>query len=128
MQACRLLADYTHVSYRGSAAQWRTLLAERELYPQLLRGVKVGKDLGITVPLSGLEATLPASVLPLQEQSSLTVHMRYAASGNGMQAEIGGLTLSVDPDDDDSSWLGVRSQRNLPDGAGTELARPLARA
>jgi serine protease Do len=117
-----LLADYTHVSYEGNPAQWQTLLANKELCPPFLRGIKVGAGIATSVPLPGLDITVPVSVLALQQESELVVHMHYAAAGKTLRAQPGGVTLSANSDDDDASWVGIWGQPRPAEGAGKELA------
>jgi len=116
----QLLADYAHVRYRGSPAQWQELLAENKLCPEFLRGITFGKDSATIVPLHGLSVNVPAGLLPLNEQSILNVYLRYRGEGASLRAEPDGLTLEVSAGSD-TSWIGIWAQPRAAEGAGTEL-------
>lgn len=115
----KLMADHLHVSYQGSPPQWRALLADRELCPPMLRGMELGKEKDFSVRLRDLDATVPAALLRLEDDSTVTVYPGYRSEGRQLRADAAGVTLSKR--DDDSSWIGIWAQSRPGSGAGTEL-------
>jgi hypothetical protein len=120
MVGLRLLADYAHVIYRGSPAQWNNLLADAELCPAFLRGVKFAEGGTTTVALHDLDLSVPASVMKIGTSSRLTVLTRYAGQGGALRAELGGITIETVPEDN-ASWLGIWAQPHPAEDAGREL-------
>lgn len=116
----QLLADHVHASYRGSTGQWRTLLAERELCPLFLRDIQYSRDAPLFVPLRGMDVRLPASLMPLAEDSRLLVLPDYIADGNQLRIALGGITLESSSEED-TSWIGVWGQPRPAASAGKEL-------
>jgi serine protease Do len=117
----KLVADHLHVSYQGSAGQWRSFLAERELCPPMLRGMELGKDKDFSLRLRDLDATVPAALLKLDDESIVTVYPGYRSDGRQLRADAAGVTLTGR--DDDSSWVGIWAQSKPGSGAGTELEK-----
>ncbi len=115
-----LLADYTNAAYRGSPAQWKALLAERELCPPFLDGIRFTMGMPISVPLRGLDVAIPATLLPITNESRLDVFPIYAADGTTLRVGLGGVTLEAKPEKD-SAWVGVWSQPHPVEDAGKEL-------
>jgi hypothetical protein len=116
----KLLADYTHVAYRGTPSQWQALLAERELCPPFLRGIQFGKAAAIVVPLRGLDATVPASLLSIGDESRLFVYPTYVRGDKDLRVALGGATVESLPGKA-NSWIGIWSQPHPAADAGKEL-------
>jgi hypothetical protein len=121
LASLKLLADYTHVAYRGTPSQWQALLAERELCPPFLRGIQFGKAEATIVPLRGLDANLPASLIPIGEESKLYVYPAYLRDGKGLRVVLGGATVEVLPGDA-TTWVGIWGQPHPAEEAGKELS------
>jgi serine protease Do len=115
-----LLADYTHVQYRGSPAQWQTLTAETKLCPPFLRDVQFRSGAPVRAQLRNMDALVPASLLPIDAESLLSVFVRYTPAAQGIRADPDGITIEVRPDGD-SSWVGIWAQPHPAVAAGKEL-------
>lgn len=122
ISSLRLLADYAHVTYEGSARQWKDFVADSRLCPPFLRGVRFDQDTGTQMALVGMEVTIPPTVLPLDEQSQLTLYTGYQAGKGRLVARLAGLTIQQDRGDD-ASWIGVWAQSRPADEAGSELQK-----
>jgi serine protease Do len=116
----KLLADYTHVGYRGSPAQWQALLADRELCPPFLRGIRFGKGLATSLPLHGLDATVPTSLLSIGDESRLLVFPAYMRGEKELRVVLGGASIESLPGKT-NSWIGIWSQAQPAEDAGKEL-------
>jgi serine protease Do len=114
-----LLSDYLHISYQGGLSQWRTLLAERELCPPMLRNIQLVNGKDYTLRLRDLDLKLPTSLLALDDESSLTLYSGYRSDGRQLHSDLAGLTLEVRPED--ASWIGIWAQPRPASGAGSKL-------
>jgi serine protease Do len=117
----RLLADYLHVYYRGSIKQWRTLLAERDLSPQLLRGASIRNDerQGFGLRLPNASVNIPRDVVSFNDESPLMLFLGYRSDGKNLAAELRGFTAFEKKKD--SSSVGVWGQPKPADSAGSRL-------
>jgi hypothetical protein len=118
----KLLADYVHVSYEGSVAQWRAFVALKDLCPPFLRDLRFGGDIGAQLSLTGLDVQIPPSLLELDEQSQLTVFMGYGARRGDLVARPAGITIE-ERRHEDRSWLGVWAQPRPAASADPELQK-----
>lgn len=115
----QLVADYTHVRYQGSLAQWRTFLAERDLCPPMFRNLQIDKGKDYSLRLRNLAVKLPATLLPVDDESTLRLFPAYRAEGQQLRMDLAGMSLSVRPDD--ASWIGIFAQPRPAAGAGRKL-------
>jgi hypothetical protein len=118
----RLMADYIHVAYDGNAAQWRTFQALEELCPPFLRELRFAPATGVAVSLPDLEVQVPATLLPLKAESTLTVFTGYSARNDRLIARPTGITLKTAPEDEES-WIGIWAQPRPAADAGSELQK-----
>jgi serine protease Do len=117
----KLMADHMHARYEGTVTQWRTFLAERELCPPMLRSMVVGKGKDFAMSLRNLDVKIPATLLALDEDSTITVLPGYRADGKQLRADPAGVTLSVRSEE--ASWIGIWGQSKPGGGAGSELEK-----
>lgn len=115
----QLMADYMHIRYQGSLAQWRTFLAERDLCPPMLRNLQIDKGKDYSLRLRNLAVKLPATLLPVDDESRLALFPAYLADGQQMRTDMAGLSISVRPDD--ASWIGIFAQPRPAAGSGKKL-------
>jgi hypothetical protein len=118
----KLLADYLHLAYEGNTSQWQAFVADKELCPPALRAVRFATDTGAALRLTGLDVRIPPTVLPLKPESTLAVYSGYWQQGQQLAAKPAGVTVTLVPDDDESSWLGVWAQ-SVPAAAASEALR-----
>ncbi len=123
ISSLRLMADYMHVAYRGNARQWKAFQADERLCPPFLRTLRFDAAEGVRLRIAGLDIDIPAVVLPLASQSRLSVFTGYGAQGERLVARLAGITVSQEPDEEDSSWMGIWAQPRPGDAAGRELQK-----
>lgn len=116
----RLMADYMHVSYFGSPEQWTAFLANRELCPPMLRGLRFSTAGDTEAALAGLDVRIPAKVLSPDSDSGLSVYLGYFVRGGKLVAQPAGITIEKDPGNP-TTWVGVWAQPKPAADAGAEL-------
>lgn len=119
----KLMGDFVHAAYDGTASQWQAFVAQKDLCPPFLRAMQFGADSGVALRLPGLEMRIPASVLPLTAASTLSVFTGYADEKGRLVAVPAGITVTAAPDEDDGSWFGVWAQPRPGADARGELQK-----
>lgn len=110
VEALRLMADYMHVNYSGTAAEWQAFVAEKDLCPPWLRGLRFDMKSGVAVRLIGADVSVPSTILELDEESTLAIFMQYRASPDGkLQAAPFGINVWEDARGEKSS-IGIYGQ------------------
>jgi hypothetical protein len=118
----RLMADYVHVLYDGSVLHWQNFLAEKDLLPPFLRGLRFGTDSPTALSLPQLDVNIAAGLLPLTSESTLTVFPAYEARQGQLAARPGGFNVQVAPLDE-GSWFGVLGQARPGNDAAADTQR-----
>jgi serine protease Do len=118
----KLMADYTHVSYEGSAAQWRTFVAAKELCPPFLRDLRFAMDAGVAVSLHGMDVNLPPALLPLSDESLLAVYPGYRVVNKQLVVRPAGITLWA-TSEGTGSRIEISAQPKPGEAAGSELQK-----
>lgn len=91
-----LLTAQFDVSYRGNLAQWLAALGRRSLLPLALSQVKLEKTAFWTLQTPRLVSSVPANVLPLTDQSPLTLTMGFMRDGAQTVWDIQGVSWHRD--------------------------------
>jgi serine protease Do len=77
-----LMAGLLDVSYRGTLAQWQAALRRRTLLPKTLEAVSLEKTPAWTLKTPRFVSSVPAAVLPLKDDSLMSLVMGFMSEGD----------------------------------------------
>ena len=80
-ETLHLLTNLLDVSYRGTLAQWQAALRRRSLLPKALEDVKLDKTPAWTLNTPRFVSSVPGSVLPLKDDSPMSLVMGFMSDG-----------------------------------------------
>ena len=122
----QFLADYVHVSYSGTLAQWQAFFARRDALPAVLGKVKLERDAAGTVHFRSprLDFDLPAAALKTAIDSPVQMQMTFGEEAGKPTWEIG--AVYVNKDDEQKTYVGAVRQPKPGKDAGKEAGRSLA--
>ena len=118
----QFLADYVHVSYSGTVAQWQAFFARRDALPAVLGKVKLERDAAGTVHFRSprLDFDLPAAALKTAIDSPVQMQMTFGEEAGKPTWEIG--AVYVNKDDEQKTYVGAVRQPKPGKDAGKEAA------
>jgi hypothetical protein len=118
----KLTADYTHASYEGSAAQWQSFVAHKDLCPPFLRDLRFAVEGGVALSLHGMDVNLPTALLPLTDESLLAVFPGYRVENKQLVVRPAGLVLWA-MSDGTGSRIEISAQPKPGEASGSELQK-----
>ncbi|HLH74758.1 MAG TPA: energy transducer TonB, partial [Chloroflexota bacterium] len=104
------LANYMEVSYQGTLAQWQAMLRRRPLLPKALEDVKLEKTPAWTLKTPAFVSSVPASVLPLKDDSTLSLKMGFMSDGARTVWGIEDVRWEADPRHESAVTLWRRAE------------------
>jgi serine protease Do len=120
----RLLADYFHVNYQGTLAQWQGFLRGKWC-PPYVQKLELSKnyETELKFSLRGITATVPAAVATFTPDSILKVLTGYSGVEKALVGSLEGITLSKEKVDDEAetTWLGIWGRSTPLSEASSEV-------
>ena len=92
----KLLANYVYVTYNGKLQQWRDYLAQPNLQPKVMAGIKLQFDYGrgFAIQSSRFTLVVPQAVQKIDADSRLMLEFTYIPDGAATVWDVGGVFLS----------------------------------
>jgi hypothetical protein len=119
-QTLKIYADYFHVTYGGSLAQWKAFLAAKDLRPQMLDSIALTQDAsGLHYRSARFDIDAPADLLELKSDSPLQLRTAFIKDGDRLRLDVAGLFLQEKRDGE--TYVGIFRQAK----PGNEAGKPL---
>jgi len=114
-----LLANQVTLRYAGTIAQWKTLLARRDLLPATLQDVTLECGSACKLRTHRFETTVPPTVMKMDSHSRLVMTMDYLFDGPAVVWDIDGACWYRDVQD--KAYLALWRKARPPATAKLEI-------